>query len=92
MKAKKTNKEKKPHSTQFAFPCGDFQKMAEMMKSCCPGESDIMDCCSMMKTMMDRGKGAEAKEAKGTKKPEKAKKTGEQLNLHAYLPKTKNRR
>ncbi len=76
MKAKKTNKEKKPHSTQFHFPCGDFQKMAEMMKSCCPGEGDIMDCCSTMRTTMGRGKGAEAREAKKTKKPEKGEENG----------------
>ena len=66
MKAKKTNKEKKPHAANFSFQCGDFQKMAEMMKSCCPGEGDVMDCCSMMRRMMGQSKEAEAKETKET--------------------------
>ncbi len=29
-----------------------FEKMAEMMRSCCPGEGKMADCCSMMKKMM----------------------------------------
>ncbi len=68
MKAKKTNKGKKPQATKFSFPCGDFQKMAEMMKSCCPGEGDLMDCCSMMRKMMAQSKGAEAEETNETQK------------------------
>ncbi len=68
MKAKKTNTEKKPQAAKFPFPCGDFQKMADMMKSCCPNEGDIMDCCSMMRRMMGQGKGAEVKETKKTQK------------------------
>jgi hypothetical protein len=68
VKAKKTNTEKKPHPAKFPFPCGDFQKMAEMMKSCCPGEGDIMDCCSMMRRMTGQGKEAEAKETKKAQK------------------------
>ena len=68
MKTKETNKEKKPHAAKFSFSCGDFQKMAEMMRSCCPGEGDIMDCCSMMRRMTGQGKGAEAKETKKTQK------------------------
>ncbi len=68
MKAKETNKGKKPHAAKFSFSCGDFQKMAEMMRSCCPGEGDIMDCCSMMRRMTGQGKGAEAKETKKTQK------------------------
>ena len=71
MKAKKTNKEKKPHAAKFPFPCGDFQKMAEMMKSCCPGEGDIMGCCSMMRRMTAQGKGTEAKETNETQKQPK---------------------
>ncbi len=71
MKAKKTDNEKKPHAAKFSFPCGDFQKMAEMMKSCCPGEGDIVDCCSMMRRMMGEVKEPEAKETKGTKKQPK---------------------
>jgi len=68
VKAKETNKGKKPHAAKFSFSCGDFQKMAEMMRSCCPGEGDIKDCCSMMTRMMGQGKGAEAKETKKTQK------------------------
>ena len=68
MKAKETNKGKKPHAAKFSFSCGDFQKMAEMMRSCCPGEGDIVDCCSMMRRMTDQGNGAEAKETKKTQK------------------------
>jgi hypothetical protein len=29
-----------------------FEKMAEMMRNCCPGEGDMADCCSMMRKMM----------------------------------------
>ncbi len=65
MKAKKTHTEKKPHAAKFPLPCGDFQNMAEMIKTCCPGEGDIMDCCSMMRRMMGQGK---AKETKKTQK------------------------
>ena len=68
MKTKKTNNEKKSQASTFSFLCRDSQKMAEMMKSCCPGEADIMDCCSMMKRMMGQGKEAEAKETKATQK------------------------
>ncbi len=68
MKAKETNKGKKPHAATFFFQCRDFQKMAEMMRSRCPGEGDIMDCCSMMRRMMGQGKAAEAKETKKTQK------------------------
>jgi hypothetical protein len=31
-----------------------FEKMAEMMKSCCPGEDGMADCCSMVKKMMEK--------------------------------------
>ena len=68
MKTKKTNKEKKPHAAKFSFPCGDFQNMADIMRSCCPGEGHIVDCRSMMRRMTGRGKGAEAKETKKTQK------------------------
>ncbi len=40
--------------------------MAEMMKRCCPGEGDAIDCCSMMVRMMGRSKGAGAKETNET--------------------------
>jgi hypothetical protein len=68
VKAKETNKGEKPHAAKFSFPCGDFQKIAEMMKHCCPAEGDITDCCSMMRRMTGQGKGAEAKETKKTQK------------------------
>lgn len=57
MKAKKTNSEKKSQEADFLFPFGDFRKMAEMMKKCCPGDSGAIGCCSMMGRMMGRGKG-----------------------------------
>jgi len=47
---------------------GRFEKMAEMMKSCCTGEEDMADCCSMMKKMMRYGEGEETtKEKKDTR-------------------------
>ncbi|MGZ6202925.1 MAG: hypothetical protein ACXWM6_15560 [Thermodesulfobacteriota bacterium] len=47
------NKEKKSNEKiDFPFPFKKFEKMAEMMKNCCPGEGDMTDCCSMMKKMM----------------------------------------
>jgi hypothetical protein len=68
VKTKKTNNEKKTRETHFSFPCGNFQKMSEMMNNCCPDEGGAIDCCSMMKRMMARGKEAEAKETKETRK------------------------
>jgi len=47
------NKEKKSNE-KIGFPFRKFEKMAEMMKNCCPGEGDMTDCCSMMKKMMMR--------------------------------------
>jgi hypothetical protein len=61
VKTKQTNNEKKTQDTDFLFPCADFQKMAEMMKNCCPGEAGAIDCCSMMKRMAERGKEKEPK-------------------------------
>lgn len=66
MKTKKTNNEKKPHEVKFPFSCGDSEKMAEMVKNCCPDEGGDIDCCSMMRRMMAQGKGEEAKETKET--------------------------
>ncbi len=71
MKTKKTNNEKKPNEADFCFPRGDFQKMAEMMKNCCPEGIGAAECCSMMRRMMGRDKGEEAKEIKETEKPPK---------------------
>ncbi len=76
MKTKKTNNEKKPHEPKFLFPCGHFQKMAEMMKTCCADERGDIDCCSLMKKMMDPVKEAEAKETKETPKPPKGGENG----------------
>jgi len=71
VKTQKANSERKHHAAQFSFPCGDFEKMAEMMKTFCRGEGDVIDCCSIMRRMMGQGKGAEAKERKETQKPPK---------------------
>ena len=49
--------------------CGDFQKMAEMMKTLCPGEGDPIDCCFVMMKMMGQCKEGEAKGTKETRKP-----------------------
>jgi hypothetical protein len=76
VETKKTNNEKKSQEADFLFPCKDFQKMAEMMKNCCPGEDGVIDCCSMMRRMMDPGKGAGAKETKETQKPPKGGENG----------------
>ena len=50
---------------------GKFEKMAEMMKSCCTGKGDMSDCCSMMKKMMQYAEGEET-----TKKKEETGETG----------------
>jgi hypothetical protein len=76
VKTKKTNNEKKSQKANPLPHCGDFQKMAEMMKTCCPGEGDVIHCCSIMKTMMGHGKGAAAKETKETQKPPKGGENG----------------
>lgn len=77
MRTQKANNEKKKSQKANPFPhCGDFQKMAEMMKTCCPGEGDVIDCCSLMRRMMGQGKGAEAKETKDTQKPKKGGENG----------------
>jgi hypothetical protein len=36
-----------------------FEKMAEMMKSCCPEEGNLAGCCSMMRKMMRCDEGEE---------------------------------
>jgi len=45
---------------------GKFEKMAEIMRSCCAGEGDMADCCSMMRKMMRFCEGEES----GKKKEE----------------------
>lgn len=76
MKTNKTNNEKKAQYTDFAFPCGDFQKMAEIMKNCCPDESGANNCCSMMRRMMGHRKGGQAKKGQETQKPLKGGENG----------------
>ncbi len=69
MKTKKTGNEKKESRKTNPFShCGDFQKMAEKMKTFCTGEADASDCCSIMRRMMGQGKGEETKETKETQK------------------------
>jgi len=59
------NKEKKSNEKiDFPFPFKKFEKMAEMMKNCCPGEGDMTNCCSMMKKMMQSHEGKEGTEKK----------------------------
>ncbi len=71
MKTKKTNNEKKSQKANPLPHCGDSQKMAEMIKPCCPGEGGGIDCCSIMRRMMGQVKGTEAKETQ--KQPEDGK-------------------
>ncbi len=67
MNTGKTGDEKEHQDTNFSFPCGDFQKMAEMMEDCCLHESDAKDCCSIMRRMMGRDQGGQAKKEQETK-------------------------
>lgn len=69
------NKKKSPKANPFPY-CGDFQKMAEMMKSRCPSEGEATDCCSMMMRMMGHGKEVEAKEREETQKAPKGGENG----------------
>ncbi len=68
MKTKKANNEKKKPVKANPFHCGDFQNMAEMMKTFCSGEGDVFDCASFMRRMTNQGKEAGAEETKGTQK------------------------
>ena len=69
MKTQKANNDKKKSQKANPLPhCEDFQKMAEMMKTCCPSEGSAIGCWSMMRRMMGQDKGAEAKETKKTQK------------------------
>ncbi len=71
MKTQKANNPKKSQKASPLFHCEDFQKMAEMMKTVCRGEGDVIDCSSIMRRMRGQGEGAEAKETKETQKPPK---------------------
>ena len=54
------NKEKKSNEKiDFSFPFKKFEKMAEMMRNCCPEKGDMADCCSMMRRMMGCREGEE---------------------------------
>lgn len=55
----KKNSEKKFHEGGFDFK--KFEKMAGMMRNCRPGQGGIMDCCSMMRKMMEKKEGKETK-------------------------------
>lgn len=54
---------KKKLNNENVFKEGDFsshfKKIAEMMRSCCPGEGKMADCCSMMRKMIQCGEGEE---------------------------------
>jgi len=76
VKTKKTNNEKKSRDTDFHFPFGDFQRMTERMKNCCPGEGGAIGCCSMMRRMMEHGEGVGAKKEQETQKPPKGGENG----------------
>jgi hypothetical protein len=76
VKTKKANNKKNSQKSNPLPHCGDFQKMAEMMKSCCPSEDGAISCWSVMKRMMGQGKGAEAKETKETQKRPKGGENG----------------
>jgi hypothetical protein len=65
----KINMEKMFQEGDFPFPFRKFEKMAEMMRSCCTGEGGMGDCCSMMRKMMGQeGRGEKKQE---TEKPSK---------------------
>jgi hypothetical protein len=75
-KKEKASDEKMFQGGDSPFPFGNAQRMYEMMTKCCGGEGSPMDCCSMMRRMMDHGKGAGAKETKETQKPPKGRTNG----------------
>ena len=60
----KTNKEKRFQDGNFIFPFEKFEKMAEMMRSCCKSEGGMVDCCSVMRKMMQCVEGREMTEKK----------------------------
>ncbi len=69
MKTEKTSNEKKESQKTDPFShCGDFEKMAEMMKTFCTGEGNATDCCSIMRRVTCQGKEAGAEETKETQK------------------------
>ncbi len=75
MKTQKANNEKKSQKANPFPHCGDFQKMAEMMKNCCPSEGGAIDCF-FMRRMMGQAGEAEGKETKETQKAPKGGENG----------------
>ncbi len=68
MESQEANKEKK-RSRENSLPhCGDFQTIAEMMKTCCAGEDGPIDCWTMMRKMMSQSRGGETGETEGSQK------------------------
>ncbi len=65
------NEKKESQKGNALPPCGDFQKMAEMMKSCCPTEGGTLDCCSLASRMMGHGKKPEETKEKAQKTEER---------------------
>ncbi len=47
-----------------------FEKMAEMMKSCCTDDEGLAGCCSTLKKMMGLGERKEAEKKKDSEKTE----------------------
>ena len=63
----KIDDEKMFQEGDFVFPFRKFEKMAEMLRSCCTGGGGMAECCSMMKKMMRYGEGEKTtKEKKDT--------------------------
>jgi len=63
VKTKKISNKKKESQKANSFPhCGNFQKMAEVMETFCGGDGNATDCCSIMRRMMDQGKGVKVSE------------------------------
>ncbi len=62
-----SNEKKESHKHKPLPLCGDFQKMAEMMTSCCPTEDGALDCWSFASRMMGHAKKAQETEEKTQK-------------------------
>ena len=70
MEKEKKNNEGMFHKSGSCFK--NFEEMAEMMRNCCTGEGRMMDCCSMMRKMMEKA---------GKETGEKNKDIGKQGNV-----------
>lgn len=51
-KEKKGSQKKEAGATDNALPCGDFERMAEMMRKCSEDPDRMSQCCTMMQQMM----------------------------------------